>query len=509
MPALVLESPWSRRGPALVALAAFALHAACGGRYGIFRDELYFVACGERLAWGYVDQPPLVAAVARVGHALFGAWIPGLRLLPWLAAALTVYAAGRLAARLGAGGFGATLGALAVAAAPVLSGLGHYLTMNAFEPLLWTLLALSMARLLATGDPRAWYPAAVSAAVSFLFKYSVAPFAVFLVLGVALSPARRLLLSRHAALAAAFGLLLVLPNAAWQAGHGLPFLELVRNGQLHKNADFALGNFARQLVLQPNPLNLPIWTGGLLWLLASRAARPFRPVGIAALLQFAFLVATRAKPYYAAPLLPVLLGAGGAAVERALPWRKGRVASAGLLAAMGLAVTPAALPILPLQAYLRYQAALGLAPERLEKKEYGVLPQILADQFGWPALAHAVEEVARELPEEERGRALAFAQNYGEAGALELYGGASMPPVVSGHNQYWLWGLPEGKRDVVILIGDGEEECPGVRWQSRTLARRLPKNPLAMPYESGLHIWICRGPGRPLREGWPRTKSYE
>src|SRR5512141_2543872 len=131
------EPRLARLGPALAALTTFVFHAACWGRYGIFRDELYFLVCGQRLSTGYVDQPPGIAMVARLAYSLFGTWVPGLRLFSWIAVAATVYLAGRLAARISGGGAAAaTLGAVAVSSCTLLSGTAHYLSMNAFEPLL-------------------------------------------------------------------------------------------------------------------------------------------------------------------------------------------------------------------------------------------------------------------------------------------------------------------------------------------------------------------------------------
>jgi 4-amino-4-deoxy-L-arabinose transferase-like glycosyltransferase len=496
-------------GPAVVACAVFALHAACGGRYGVFRDELYFIACGERLAAGYVDQPPLVAVVARVAHSLFGLWVPGLRLASWVAAALLAFLAGRLAARLGGGAFAATLAAVAVGAAPVLLALGHYLTMNAFEPVLWTALALLLARLAQGGDARLWYAAGLVAAAGVLFKYSMAPFAIALTLGLLATPARQTLLRREAAAAALIAALLVLPNLLWQVRHGLPFLELVRNGQRYKNAAFSPGAFAGELVLEGNPLAAPLWAGGLLWLLLSARARPFRFLGLGAALLVAFLVLSRAKPYYLAPLLPLLFAGGAVGAEALFRKRLARGAAVVALAAVGIALAPMALPLLPVERFVAYQERLGVKPHELERLRYGVLPQLFADQFGWEELARAVAGAAARLSPAERERAAVFARNYGEAAALELFGAPlGVPPVASGHNQYWVWGPPPGRGEVLLVVSDERETCGGV-YRERALAARLPESPWVMPYESGMMLWLCRGPSRPLAEVWRREKHFE
>ncbi len=497
-------------GPALAALATFAVHAACGARYGAFRDEMYFVVCGEHLAWGYVDQPPLIAAVARLAHLAFGTWVPGWRLLPWLASAATVWLAGRLATRLGGGASAALLASAAAATSPVLLGLGHYLTMNAFEPLLWTALALVLARL-AAGEPRSlWLAAGALVGLGLLTKYSMGYFAVCLGLGLLLVPERRLLLDRGVLLAAALALLLCLPNLAWQAGQGFPFLELVRRGQLYKNAPFAPGSFLLSLLLEPGPLGAPVWLGGLAWLTGVRAARPFRFLGLGALLLLAFLLVSRGKPYYLAPALPTLFAAGGVAWEGLLHPRWSRVAAPALVAAGGLALSPLAIPVLPVEGFLRWQAALGVRQQPTERLALGVLPQIYADQLGWPELASGVARVFARLPPGERERAAVFAQNYGEAAALDLYGRPlGLPPAASGHNQYFLWGPPPGRGEVVVVVSDEREDCGGGTYRRRELGARLPESPWVMPYESGRWIWICREPTVPLTALWPRLRHYE
>jgi hypothetical protein len=102
-----------------------------------------------------------------------------------------------------------------------------------------------------------------------------------------------------------------------------------------------------------------------------------------------------------------------------------------------------------------------------------------------------------------------FAQNYGEAAAIALHGrGLGVPPVVSGHNQYFLWGVPEGRGDVVLVVSDDDEDCAGGAFRRRDLARRVPPSPWVMPYEDARRIWICREPVRPLAELWPLVRKY-
>jgi len=506
-----VEDAAARLGPAAAALATFALHLACLGRYGIFRDELYFLVCGERLAVGYVDQPPGIALVARLAGALFGTSVVGLRLLPWLATSATVYLTGRLAARLSPRRAAPTLAAVGAFACLVLVGTSHFLSMNAFDPLLVIALAHLLVRLSEGDDPRLWVAVGGLAGLAVLFKYTSGAIVVALLLGVILTPARRSLATGWAAVGAAFALLTVLPNFAWQASHGFPFLELVRNGVRYKNAPTTLLRFLAELLFEANPGDAPIWLGGLAFLLFAARARQVRFLGLGGLIYLAALALGDGKPYYAAPFLPVLLGAGGAAAAELDPRpRTWRLYAAGLVAS-ALAFSPLAVPILPLEAFLAYQAKLGLRAAPLERVRYGVLPQIFADQFGWRKLAEGVARAYESLPPEEREHAAVFAHNYGVASAVEIYGpqlGLPRGLAFSGHNQFWYWGIPPGRGDPLLVVSDAREDCHRY-FREQILAVQLPSNPYVMPYEDAHAIWICRGALHPVRAMPEALKHFE
>ncbi|HET6436679.1 MAG TPA: glycosyltransferase family 39 protein [Anaeromyxobacter sp.] len=496
------NSRLTRLGPALFAAAAFVLHAACLGRYGLFRDELYFLVCGQRLSTGYVDQPPGIALVARLAFALFGTWVPGLRLFAWIAVAGTVYLAGRLSARISGGGTAATLGALAAFSCPVLQGASHTLSMNAFEPFLVVALAHVLLRLSQGEDPRLWVAAGGLAGLSVLMKYTAGPLALFLIVGLAVAPARRALRTPWALAGAAFGALLVLPNLAWQASHGFPFLGLVHAAVAFKNTPTGPAQFLEGLFLEANPLNAPLWAGGLLWLLFAPRARAARLVGIGGLLQLLALTFGRAKPYYATALLPLLLAGGAVAAEAVVRSALARRTYGALVLANALFLAPLAVPILPVEALVRYLGAVRFRPAQNERLEESVLPQNFADQFGWRELTAGVARVYRSLPPEEKAHAAVFGENYGVASAVEILGpqfGLPRGLVFSGHNQYWFWGIPPGRGDPLILVSDRDSKCKGL-YREQLLGEQLPVLPYAMPYENGHAIWICRGlkvaPGR-------------
>ncbi len=509
----VAEPRLARLGPGLAALATFALHAACWGRYDIFRDELYFMVCGERLSTGYVDQPPGIALVARLAHTLFGTWVPGIRLFAWLAGAATVYLAGRLAWRLSRSGAAATLAAVASSGCLVLLAVSHLLTMNAFEPLLVLALVHVLLRLASGESARLWVAAGGLAGLAVLFKYTSAPLSLALLLGFAVSSARRALWTRWALAGAAFGILVVLPNLAWQASHGFPFLELVHNQVAYKNAPTGPLQFLGGALLMGNPVNAPIWLGGLAWLLLARAARAARFAGVGGLLYLLLLTFGRAKSYYVLPLLPIFLGAGGAAFAALVRSRRAQQVYGGVLVVSALIAAPTVVPILPVETFVAYQAALGVKPPSLgERLEQSVLPQIYADQFGWHELAAGVARVYRSLPPEQQRHAIVYGSNYGVASAVEILGPAYGLPrgiAVSGHNQFWFWGVPAGRGEPVIVVSGRTENCMNGFYREQVMGEQLPVLPYALPLDSGHTIWICRGPERPITALPPQVRHFE
>lgn len=484
-------------------------HLALNGRYGFFRDELYFIACGERLSWGYVDQPPLIALAARVAVELTGHSLWGFRLLANAAASVLVMLTGALAWRLGGGRYAVGLAMLAVGLAPDMLVRGHLLTMNAFEPVLWVGLAHVLAGMMAGGGGRAWPWVGVLVGVGLLNKYSTAFFVAALLVGLLATSQRRLLVSWRLLVAVGLAVLLVLPNVLWQAREGWPMLELLRNGQANKNAAFHAGRFFAEQLLSMGPLSIPLLVAGLGFLLAGGGAGRWRALGVAVLVGEVLFTVLKAKPYYATPLLPPLLAAGAGVAERAFasrPWP--RLAAPVLLAATALPLAPLVVPVLPPDTLIAYQRALGVKPSQPERKVYRELPQHFADQFGWEELVRTVGEAWSRLPPEQRARTGLYAQNYGEAGALDFFGTPyGLPPARSGHNQYFLWGRELPEVDALLILGGTRAEYMELCGDVQEVGR-VPPHSHVMPYEDNLPVFLCTHLKAPLAQVWPRARNY-
>src|SRR5580698_9903241 len=312
--------------PALVlaggfALVTLALHVACsiyGSRlgYGFFRDELYFLVCGHHLDWGYVDQPPLVAVQARLAEAIFGLSPTGIRIFSFAAGGANVGLTGLLTWQFGGRRSVQILAMTAALAAGVFLGTSNYLSMNSFEPCFWMGAILVVARMAdgSTG-PRGWLLFGLLAGLGVENKHSTAFFLVALLIGLALSPQRRLLWSKGCAAGVAILMLLALPNLIWQVAHHFPTYELLNNiAHSGRNVVLSPPAFLLEQVNMLLPTTAPLWIGGLVWLAFARAARPWRFAAFTFLVLLVMMMALHAKDYYVAPIYPVLFAAGAAAL---------------------------------------------------------------------------------------------------------------------------------------------------------------------------------------------------
>jgi 4-amino-4-deoxy-L-arabinose transferase-like glycosyltransferase len=498
------------------AAGVFLLQALFATRYGIFRDELYYLACAARLDWGYVDHPPLVALLTALWSGLFGSSLLALRLLPALAGAGTVAVAGSIARRLGGETFAVALCGLSVALSPIFLGLTSVLSMNAFDLLFWAIACRIATELLASGDQRLWLAFGAVAGVGLQNKISVLFLGFGLVAGLVLARRFEVFRSRYFWLGGGIAALLFAPHVVWQVAHGWPTLEFMANASRSKNVALEPLTFVARQVLQTGPVHALVWIAGLGALLFSVRFGRFRVFGFAYLAILVVMVSSAAKPYYLAPVYPLLWAAGAVTIEAwaASSRRRGtlRRAVAGgltvLVVLSGFAFAPLARPILPVDSYVRYARAFGQEPGTDERKSLGRLPQFFADMQEWRGLAEAVGQATARLDAKERQSACVFGQNYGEAGAVERFArDLGLPKAISAHNSWHLWGPGGCTGEVLLVLGDNRprlEELFEVVELGATFDCRD-----CMPYEDGLPIWIARGPRGDLAALWPRIRHFD
>jgi Dolichyl-phosphate-mannose-protein mannosyltransferase len=496
----------------LAGLAAVKLLAQLTGvaHYGFFRDELYYMACGEHLAWGYVDQPPLIALAAWFERRAFGNSLLSIRLLPVLAGAAAVFLTGLLARELGAKRYGQFLAASAILWAPAYFAFDSFLSMNAFEPIFWLLCAWIVIRIVKGASPKWWLAFGGVAGIGLENKHTMLVFGFALFAGLIFAGQWRPMFSKWIWIGGAIALALFLPNLLWEARHGWPQIEVVRNAQLYKNIPISPLRFLSDQVLFLNPLALPIWAGGLAWFFFAPKGKTFRFLGWAYLVLLAVFISLDGKSYYVLPFYPALMAAGGVAIEdlvEAKPWRWLRTTLPALLMICGLVGLPFGVPVLPVDAFLRYSRVFPYANSvKTERDAVGAqLPQLYADMFGWENIADGVARVYHDLPSADRAGCAILAGNYGEAGAIDYYGPAlGLPPAISGHNSYFYWGPRAYTGACVIIFGERSAEFTQY-FRDVRLAATLT-NAHAMPIESSIDVYVCGQPIAPLSALWPHFK---
>lgn len=495
----------------LLALVSAALLIVAGQQSAVFRDEFYYLACADRLAWGYVDHPPLSIALLAAVRGAFGDSLLALRAPAALAVAATVLVAGLIARALGGGRGAQLLTALAVAVAPQSLAMSSFYSMNALELLCWAVLQWIAIGLLTGGSRRLWLAFGAVVGIGVLNKYGIALFAAALVAGMLVTPVRRQLVTPWPWLGGVLAVALVAPHLWWEHLHGWPTREFIANAASEKNVRLGVLEFLGGQITLAHPIAAPLWMAGLLALLAARRFAALRPLAIAYLLVFAVLVVQGGKAYYLSPVYPMLYAAGAVVLEAAArrrAWRWPMPAAAALLLVGGIAGAPLAVPLLPPETHIRYAAALGFGPPRMERGAQGALPQHIADRYGWEELTDTLARAVARLPADERRRAVILTRNYGEAGAIEYYGPArGLPRVVSGHNNYWLWGPGDVRPDdPVLVIGRSADELTPV-FESIEVVETV-RCKYCMPYQNDLPIYLARGLRQPIASLWQQLKRF-
>jgi len=496
---------------ALFALAIHLLVNAFGG-YGYFRDELYYIACSKHLAAGYVDQPPLSILVLAVARRLFGDSVFAIRLVPAILSGVSAALVGLLARRMGGGRAAIVLASLAFIAAPQILGFHTYYSMNSFDILFWLLGVHVLLDAAERGAMRDWILLGLVLGLGLMNKTSVLWLGAGVGAAIVFSaPLRRRLATPGPYVAAALALAVFSPFVIWNATHGWPHLEFMHNASAGKYSSLTRGRFLVDQFLAMNPFSFLISLPGLVWCLADREGRRWRAVGITFLTVLGVLLANaHTKAEYMGAAYPMLFAAGGVAVDRlGARWRMVVVGSlSGLLILSGALLAPLTMPILPVDTYLRYARALGVAPSTAENLKLADLPQFFADMHGWEEMASDLSKAYLTIPEPERPTTVAFVTNYGEAGALELFARRyPLPRVICNHNAYWFWGV--GPTPVTTFIRLGGESKDYVDTYGTATLAGVHTCAHCMPYENNLGIFIVRERKVPIESAWPTAKHFQ
>jgi hypothetical protein len=469
--------PFACRGVTVVVVVQAVLLLAWSSRYGPHRDELYFASAGHRLAWGYPDQPSLVALLARIADVVAPHSLVVLRLPSILAVCGTTLLGAGLARQLDGDRRAQVLTAALTATAAVTMFLGHRLTTQTFSVLASAAIALVAAHALGEDRPRLWLLAGVVAGVGLNAKHDVAICLLGLTIGVLVTPAvRHHLRSAWWWAGGLAALLLWLPNLLWQAAHGWPVFELSADIRAEYGGVGGGLGYVLQTLLIYSPLMAVVWLVGLHGLLRRDEWRRLRPLGWIFVVTFVFFLLTGGKAYYVTGAIVPLLAAGCVVLAE----RRRHLVVAGLVLALSAAVAwPAGLPVLPVSAYAS-SFWTALDDDQLET-------------IGWPELVDTVRESLAPLPP----GAIVFTGNYGEAGALEWYDVGV--PVYSGHNGWGDWGPPPDGAGPVVVVG---HRSPSQDFTGCRRTGTVPKVDGADNEEADGAVWTCAAPRRPWSQLW-------
>jgi len=483
-----------------IALIKLVLHTYFNDRYGYFRDEFDYLSCGQHLAWGYVDQPPLIPFLTELSRSILGDSLRAVRFIPALASSFLVVQTAVLARELGGKFFALVLAAICVALAPQYLSNGSLLGTNSLEPNLWMGCAYFAIAAIKRDDARQWLWFGLVAGIGLEEKYTIGLFCAGVVIGLLLTAQRRFVLDRWFWAGALAALLIFLPNLIWNYANDWPFVQLMQAIKA-EGRDVVLSpvDYFVQQMLLVNPLTAPLWLIGLAALLISDFLKPYRCLGWCYLVCYAALFLSHGKNYYLAPIYPMLLAAGALMLERALTtWQRQRpylrwikAVSIIVVLASGIHLAPIVVPVLSPDAFVEYAKSL---PFKLPVMEHSharaTLPQWYSDQFGWKEIADETAVAWNRLPVDQRADCGIFAQDYGQAGAIDFFGPITgLPPALSGDRTYFLWGPRNYSGDCMIVLDDSREVLQRY-WQDVEFVGTSAPNVWAL--EAEIPVYICR-----------------
>lgn len=481
--------------------------------YGYFIDEFYYIACANNPAFGYVDHPPLAPLILTVFQFVFGASLYAIRFLPALAEASAVFYSGILTKEIGGNKFAQLLAACSLAAMPVTVAFGGFYSMNAYEPLLAILLLIIIVKIIKTGNIKLWLYAGIIMGLGVMNKHTFAVFIIALLFALILSGKWKLLINRWFVLSGIIGLLIFLPNIIWQILNDFPSLEFYRNISADKNIYTPPIDFITGQIMQMSPSSFPIWLAGMFYLLISKPYKDYRFLSVLFIVLFLFMmISGTSRPDRLAFAYPAAFAGGSIFFANIITrynaaWLKYVLI---IFLFMGLAL---AVPIIV--PYVNYETAkahtefLGINTE-LERGKKPPLPQLLADRIGWEEKVKLVINAYNSLSDEEKKQTIIAAGNYGQAGAIELYGKPyGLPPVACAHNTYYLWSKERVNGNILLQLDD-DISFDGLShlFDKVEMHPGIFKNDYVSSHENNLVVFICRGPKIPPIEILKQSKHY-
>ncbi len=492
------------------ALVKLIIHFVANHHYGIHGDELYYIALSKHLQWGYLDNSPLIALIAKVSAWCFGNSTFAWRIVPSLISACTVGLVGLITRDLGGRHFAISVACLGMICSPALLATSYFLQPVAFDIFFWTLLSFMLIRFIQSQKPWYLHGAALTTGIGILNKYTIALYVIALILGLLFTPQRKLLNLDSLLKFFLICLAVSAPNLIWQFYHHFPvfnYLGIVSKHNMYPGA----GEFLFQLAFF-HGAGMAVWLAGFSYLLFdTKEIGKYHFLAIAFLLVVVTLIVLHGKIYYSLGAFPVLFAVGGICWENMLQRFKyiPQAFICTLIVFTSLIALPVVLPVLPfnltkvyIQLMRRYTTLTQ--PFQWDDGKLHSLPQFYADMLGWQELADKTANACKQISEGQWKQAVILTDAYAVAGALTFYLPANSPRVISADNSLLLWSPSTLSQDYVIYLSRESEATVSTLANSVKLSGTVTNADASV---GGVSIYILNKPKTTLKQNYKSARQ--
>ena len=494
-----------------MATADFIFHMLISNNYGYFRDELYYIVAGQHLAFGYVDFPPVIAILAALMNVIAGDSLVSIHVIPALAVCAAVFVSAMIAKELGGGWKAQILTAVATMFSASFA-VASIFSMDVLDMLWWTVLSYLLVRIIKrdNGEPKLWILFGLVAGIGLMTKLTIAFFLLGLLVSMALTSKRTYLKSPWPWIGAGIAFIILSPYVIWNYQNGWPTVDFFfHHGGLNGGGPFSFLEF--QLFIA-GILGLPLAIAGLYFYFRSDVGRRFSVLGVTFLVLLVLFTVTNGKPYFFMGAYPFAFAGGAILIERASRrWKPAWPTYLSGIVLIGVVLAPAYAPVLPPQTYSTYYGGFGaIANGAVAQGNVGVFPQYLGDRFGWSTMTATVAQVYGSLNATEKSQACIITSNYGEASALIVLGKSyDLPPVISGNNNFYIWGPGNCTGSVLIIVRSSTSSLGSARgfFSNVYLAANITCM-YCMPEENHASVLIATGLNQSLFSLWPMVKHF-
>jgi len=494
----------------LGAVVKFTLHMINARGYGLFFDELYTIALSKRLAFGYVDLPPLVPALVALNRAVLGDSLLAMHIVPALAGAATLVLVCLIVKEFGGKAFAVALGALAFIVVPIWLNFNSAFTYDCIDQLVLAGFLYTLVRFLRSGNRRLWILLGLIAGIACLTKMTILFLGPGFLLALLISKYRKDLLTPWPWLGAAICLVMISPYLIWQTANHWPTLEYWRSYSSIRIFKATPQQYFMNVMADMNPFLLPLWIAGLYRIFRRLDGVSYAFLGLLFLLTLGLLLFLHATVRLLGETFIPLIAAGAVFIEEILTgarWKMGvRALPAVYLLAAGIYALPTALPILPIESVYNLPRSFKYWYQSVREFNAGTsyAPVTLTGRVGIEEMVQGVVRVYDQLPAQDRAVAGIYTDWYYTASAIDYYGPRyGLPQAVSGALTYYLWG-PGDSWDVMLIV-TGRTNSLGMFFDECTEKQRAVTGQDTLGH---IGIFLCKGPKVSPKVFWPNLRNY-